>query len=173
MSDLDTIREWMLYNATVREGYLTTLARLPPEELNRDRGASFPSLLDIMVHSLDAIQRWTVRSSAVVGPPYLGVERNPQPTFADVQRYNTEVNAQLGRLLDALREEDLDKTYVVPKRLPVLPEDLTLSVRETLWHLVEEELQHRGELNALLWQIDVEPPIFDWIDWVKLRRSPQ
>jgi len=34
-----------------------------------------------------------------------------------------------------------------------------------LWHLVEEELQHRGELNALLWQIDVEAPVMSWIDW--------
>jgi len=34
-----------------------------------------------------------------------------------------------------------------------------------LWHLVEEELQHRGELNALLWQIDVEAPVSSWIDW--------
>ena len=34
-----------------------------------------------------------------------------------------------------------------------------------LWHLVEEELQHRGELNALLWQIDVEAPVSRWIDW--------
>jgi len=34
-----------------------------------------------------------------------------------------------------------------------------------LWHMVEEELQHRGELNALLWQIDVDAPVFDWLDW--------
>jgi hypothetical protein len=34
-----------------------------------------------------------------------------------------------------------------------------------LWHLVEQELQYRGELNALFWQIDIDPPITDWLDW--------
>ena len=34
-----------------------------------------------------------------------------------------------------------------------------------LWHLVEEELQHRGEVNALLWQINVDPPVTNWFDW--------
>ncbi len=24
---------------------------------------------------------------------------------------------------------------------------------------------HRGELNALLWQIDIDPPITEWVDW--------
>jgi uncharacterized damage-inducible protein DinB len=34
-----------------------------------------------------------------------------------------------------------------------------------LWTLVGEELQHRGELNALLWQIDIDPPITEWVDF--------
>jgi uncharacterized damage-inducible protein DinB len=40
-----------------------------------------------------------------------------------------------------------------------------LPVKQMLWHLVEEELQHRGELNALFWQMNIDPPITDWIDW--------
>ena len=39
--------------------------------------------------------------------------------------------------------------------------------RGTLRHMVEEELQHRGELNALLWQDDIEPPVTDWFEWKK------
>jgi hypothetical protein len=38
-------------------------------------------------------------------------------------------------------------------------------VREALWHLVEEELQRRGEINALHWQLDVTPPIVSWVKW--------
>jgi len=30
---------------------------------------------------------------------------------------------------------------------------------------VGEELQHRGELNALLWQINIGPPITEWVDF--------
>ncbi len=31
--------------------------------------------------------------------------------------------------------------------------------------MIEEELQHRGELNALLWQINVNPPVTGWNPW--------
>ena len=48
---------------------------------------------------------------------------------------------------------------------------VTVAVRKMLWHMVEEELQHRGELNALLWQMDVDAPVFDWIGWTELRNS--
>ena len=40
-----------------------------------------------------------------------------------------------------------------------------LTVSQMLWHLVEEELQHRGELNALFWQMDIDPPHTDWFAW--------
>ncbi len=38
-------------------------------------------------------------------------------------------------------------------------------MRDAPWRLVEEELQHRGEVNALLWPIDVDAPVFNWIEW--------
>ncbi len=51
------------------------------------------------------------------------------------------------------------------KRGQVPPHECRIPVREVLWHLVEEELQHRGELIALLWQIDVDAPVYSWFRW--------
>lgn len=36
---------------------------------------------------------------------------------------------------------------------------------EVLWHMVEEELQHRGEIIALLWMEDIEPPWTSFMRW--------
>jgi uncharacterized damage-inducible protein DinB len=55
-----------------------------------------------------------------------------------------------------------------PQASPWWNEDFTTSIRSTLQHVIEHELQHRGELNAVLWQIDVEPPILDWDDFEKI-----
>ena len=33
-----------------------------------------------------------------------------------------------------------------------------LTFRTIVWHMVEEELQHRGELTAPFWQQDVDAP---------------
>jgi hypothetical protein len=45
-SEVETFRAWFAYLADTRRGYLETLAKLPPAELTRDRGASHPTLLD-------------------------------------------------------------------------------------------------------------------------------
>src|SRR5487761_468605 len=51
MSEVEWLRRWYAYNAVARQWYLATLSKLAPEELTRDRGASFPTLLDYLVRS--------------------------------------------------------------------------------------------------------------------------
>jgi uncharacterized damage-inducible protein DinB len=74
--------------------------------------------------------------------------------------------------MSGLTENDLDRTYLVRKGKG-FGRNLNLPVRDMLWHLLEEELQHRGELNALLWQMDVDPPILDWLTWKFGSRPPR
>jgi uncharacterized damage-inducible protein DinB len=40
-----------------------------------------------------------------------------------------------------------------------------ITLRVMLWHMVEEELQHRGEMNALLWRHGIEPPVIGIQEW--------
>lgn len=85
------------------------------------------------------------------------------PSIASLRRSNEVAEKEVHDFFSHLTEDDLDRSYLVKKLPPWWDEDFTAPVRETLYHLVEHELQHRGELNALLWQIDVEPPIQDWL----------
>ena len=63
--------------------------------------------------------------------------------------------------VEGLSQSDLDKTFDSSDGTKTW----RISFRQMLWHLVEEELQHRGEMNALLWQDDIDPPVTDWLDW--------
>ena len=165
MADLETLREWFAFNARSRRGYFAALRKLPHAELARDRGASFPSMLEVLQHSIGAYRFWLER----VSPTALGPAPAPpgaERTLAEVERYDTQVWPEVQRFLDLLTEDGLRRTIHLEPGGPFSRRH-TLSVRDVLWHLVEEELQHRGELNALLWQIDVEAPVFDWIDWVE------
>jgi hypothetical protein len=36
--------------------------------------------------------------------------------------------------------------------------------------MVEEELQHRGELDALLWQMNIDPPVGSYRDWEEAKK---
>jgi uncharacterized damage-inducible protein DinB len=162
MPEVQWIRSWYDYNAVARHGYFTTLSRLSPEELSRDRGASFPTLLDILGHSLGGIETWIVRMSVLTGEQFPHYDGPDPVSLDDLRKYEAWVQKQVVTFFDRLTDKDLDRDYLVPKLPPWWDEDFTTSVRATLLHVVEHELQHRGELNALLWQIDVEPPILDW-----------
>jgi uncharacterized damage-inducible protein DinB len=162
MSEVEWIRQWYSYNAAARHGYFEALSKLPPEELARDRGASFPTLLDILGHSMGGTETWIVRMSALTGEPFKNYDGPDPVTLDDLRKYERATEDQVDRFFARLSDKDLDRTFLVPKLPPWWDEDFTAGVRGTLLHVVEHELQHRGEMNALLWQIDVEPPILDW-----------
>ena len=163
VSELESIRAWFAYIARARQGYLETFSKLPVAELSRDRGASFPTLLDIFGHSQGALYFWMKDCARFEFPPQEPDTSSP-PSLADVRKDEKYIQAQIGRIMAELIEADLTRT-VHREKGEGSTHDCDIPVREVFWHLVEEELQHRGELNALLWQLDVEAPVYDWIDW--------
>jgi uncharacterized damage-inducible protein DinB len=162
-SEVDAIRAWFAYLAAARRGYLETFAKLPAQELSRDRGASHPTLLDIFAHSQGALYFWIKNCSTIPFPPQEEEPGGPL-TVAELRKDETYVQTQVQAFMARLNEAELSRTISV-KSGEASPRDRDIPIREVLWHLVEEELQHRGELNALLWQMDVEAPVYDWIDW--------
>ena len=52
------IKELLEYNRQVRQRYLQALARIPWDELIRNREASFNSIRNIFIHTLKAIDYW-------------------------------------------------------------------------------------------------------------------
>jgi uncharacterized damage-inducible protein DinB len=163
VSELESIRAWFDYFADARRGYLETLAKLPSAELTRDRGASHPSLLDIFAHSQGALYFWMKDIAKFEFPPQEG-DPGPPLSIKVLGKDEVYVQTQVRRLMTELTEADLSRTVFREKGMGS-SHDCHVPIREALWHLVEEGLQHRGELNALLWQIDVEAPIYNWIEW--------
>ncbi|MGC2289111.1 MAG: DinB family protein [Thermoplasmata archaeon] len=151
-SELDTVRALYRYNSRVRKKYLATIWHLPTKKRYRPRGASFPSIVDIFLHVLDAYRWWfrTVYSNDREWNEYpLGQKLSRAQVVVEERKTDRFVLAQL----EKLRPSDLSRTF------PILGSRRRISLRILLLHMAEEELQHRGEMNALLWQEDVDPPI--------------
>lgn len=167
MEELQLIRDWYMYNFGVRKKYWETLCTLPDAELFRDRGASFPTILDIYTHVLDAYRWWFVY---VYNDRLSGYHRlsGKNLSLKQIQDEETMVNTTVMNMLGSINPEQLDMEIVYSNPWAKCKESIQL--RHMLWHMVEEELQHRGELNALLWQIDVDPPIIGWDDWWSRRQ---
>ena len=151
-SELDTIRELYRYNGQVRKKYLSTIWRLPLKQRYRSRGASYPSVVDIYLHVLDAYRWWfrTVYAHDTNWTEYpIGQRFTRGRAVAEERKTDRFVQAVLAKV----RPQDLSRTLAIPGSRR------RISLRVLLLHMAEEELQHRGEMNALLWQSDIDPPV--------------
>jgi uncharacterized damage-inducible protein DinB len=57
--------------------------------------------------------------------------------------------------LKKLEPEDLDRKFYIRV------DRRSITIRSMLMQMIEGDLQHKGELNALLWQMDIKPPAID------------
>ena len=166
-SELQTIREWYRYNSFVRKKYLRLIFsdRVPPKERYRSRGASFPSIVDIFVHVLDAYRWWFLFVYNDRMQYWRRLSERKKYTREEVAEEEREIDSYVMGFVNSLEPNDLRRKMKDQHR------GRTLELRQMLLHMVEEELQHRGEMNALLWQMDVDPPIVGFQDFLRKPRS--
>lgn len=157
VSNLVDVRELLEYNETVRHRYFESFTRLSWEEFTENREASFHSIRNIFVHTLGAIDYWLdfLQKENLHSKKKYDEYRN----FEEVRVYMEHVEERMKDYIDSLSIEGLKKTYTVTgdndKTVEITAEDVLI-------HVFEEEVHHRGELIALLWQMNIEPPPMGW-----------
>jgi uncharacterized damage-inducible protein DinB len=151
------VRELLEYNADVRRNYLETLGRMSWKEFTKNREASFHSMRNIFVHTLDAIEYWLDFLETKNLRPKK--EYEDYKSFEEVRAYMENVEKRLNDYLDSLPKEGLNKEYTAKDDSGKV---MQVSAEDVLIHVFEEEVHHRGELIALLWQIGIEPPAMGW-----------
>jgi uncharacterized damage-inducible protein DinB len=159
-TELDSIKEFYRYNSYVRKKYLKAIENLPGEELVRDRGASYPSMLGIFVHVLGAYEYWLMNRYPAL--PKEGFEKEVN-TLEEAIKEERKLDLLILNFVEGLDDEKIEESFEATDDQTKIRWRFT--VKQMLWHLVEEELQHRGELNALFWQMNIDPPVTDWLDW--------
>ena len=146
------IKKLLEYNENVRHKYFETFTKLPWREFTKNREASFHSMKNILVHTLGAIDYWLDILE--------NQDKRSQKDFREyktlhqVNTYKDHVEKRMHTYLKSLSKEKLQETYPVKddgKTRKVTAEDILI-------HVVEEEIHHRGEINALLWQMGINPP---------------
>jgi len=151
------ISELLRYNERVRREYFESLAKLSWDEFTKNREASFHSIRNIFIHTLNAVDYWL----SFLQKEDFKLHRKfaEYETFQDVKEYMERVEKRMCDYLETLSPSKLNENYTVTddegKSCEVTAEDILI-------HVFEEEVHHRGELIALLWQINVEPPMMSW-----------
>jgi uncharacterized damage-inducible protein DinB len=134
------------YSQFLRHQYLETLSKLPWAEVVKDRGASFPSLRDIFLHMVfvtDAYINYALQGNK----NYPNVKYEEYDSIEKIRKYMEAVEAHTSANLGKMTPEQLEKSETI------------------LLDFFQEETHHRGELLALLWQMDVEPPHIGFLQW--------
>ena len=151
------VRKLLEYNENVRHRYFDKLSKLSWEELDKNREASFHSLKNIFVHTLGAVDYWidflkkeSLRSR---------MRYDEYLTIKDVKDYMKHVERRTHDYLNSLTSADLKNKFTVKDENS---RNHRVTAEDILIHVFEEEVHHRGELIALLWQMDIEPPPMGW-----------
>jgi uncharacterized damage-inducible protein DinB len=161
VDEIELARAWVDWLVNTRRDYLDSLLRLPRKERLRDRGASFPSMQDIFLHILDNNAWWF--DSVPNGRQETHREIKGSLSDAEIRRQARRVAQSSRRLARSLTPTRLNQRYVIRgTQGNGKPFEMQMNLRTIIWHVVEEELQHRGELNALFWQQDVDAPTRAW-----------
>jgi uncharacterized damage-inducible protein DinB len=153
------VRDLLLYMLWADRLMLKAVREVRPEDLTRDAGISFGSLLGTMAHMLGAQRIWLSRFS--------GRGLDHVPTIADYPDLLSwihgweETAAGVEAFLAGLTDEQLatpltwtttrgDNTYTRPLWQPVI-------------HLVNHTTYHRGQVVSLLRQMGYQPPSTDLV----------
>ena len=151
------VKELLEYNVQVRQRYFQALAGIPWKELIRNREASFNSIRNIFIHTIKAIDHWL--DVLLKEKNYRAKQYDEYKSLAEIREYKDYVEKRMQKYLDDLLSAKLLDRYVVQNDLD---ETVEVTAGDILIHLFEEEIHHRGELIALLWQMNIEPPLMGW-----------
>lgn len=162
-SDLERLA---LYHSWSRGRFLDLYAGLPWKVLVRNREATYGSIRNVHLHILQVYASWLV--------PMFG-RRSLRPVLRALDpRYFDRV-----RSVARLRELDrlVDREFLeVCRRASSggLPRKhwftdrgrrFAFTEEEGLWHMIEEDFLHRGEIICMLWQDDIAPPNTSYMLW--------
>ncbi len=160
MTNATDFRSIYEYNWRVLQDYCDALSKLPPKELGKNREASHHSLRNIFRHILSVHDGWlnvTVQGESA-DPAVRKKDFNEALSMDVLRGYMEKIIAKEKRFLSKLTDKDLDRG--VQPEWKTRPHPL----RDALMQVTFEQAHHLGELIALLWQMDVEPPEMTWID---------
>ena len=156
---LFTIPELYAYSARVRRNFAEKLSELPVEVVAKNREASFYTMKNILLHIIDNedwMVNWVIQGKS---REYVRKKSEEYTDMTQVLQHLDEVERKTRAFLKTTNEQELNRRVDFALSSG---KTFNLSVEECLFQSFTEQLYHMGELIALLWQDNVEPPRMQW-----------
>ncbi len=164
MRAVEAIRELYDYNYWARDRQLEACRALTQEQFLRPMGSSFSSLRDTLVHLVGAewlwLERWQGRS------PRALTAAEEFPALAAVEERWRAVEQEVREFLGGLNEEALDRSVTYTN---LKGETWTYPLWQALYHLVNHQSYHRGQVTTLLRQLGARAVMVDFLVFQDVR----
>jgi uncharacterized damage-inducible protein DinB len=162
-----SVRELYDYSSLVRNRFAKKLVEMPWDQVEKNREASFYSMKNILLHMIDNedwIVNWVIRGKA---KDYVRKKSAEYTNMQMILIHLDEVTTKTRSYLDLAKEDEFQRRveFVLSSG-----KVFNMAVEECLFQSFTEQLYHIGDLIALLWQDNIEPPEMQWF-WNNPRRQ--
>lgn len=160
----EELRTLFEYDTWANERICNGCAVLTPEQFTRDLKSSFPSVRDTLAHIMGAQWVWLerIRGRTPAGLPPAGA----YPDLASLRARWSEIREDLGAYVNGFSESDLAQPFEYRN---FRGDPFKDSPGPIIQHLVNHGTYHRGQVAAMLRQLDVKPPNTDLIAFHRIR----
>jgi len=155
------IKDLFDYNWHARRRILNSMAELPWKIVVESCGASFDSIRDIFIHSLQAEHFWIRLLSGKKTDEVFKIPFQKFQNISTIQEYVDAVEGETTEYLKTLTEKKLQNVFEFKGWDGKIHHN---KVEDILMHVIEEEIHHRGEILCIYWQNDIQPPYTSYKD---------
>ncbi|MFQ5919840.1 MAG: DinB family protein [Thermoplasmata archaeon] len=145
------------FNRRVREAILTRLADLP-EEFQRNAEISFYSIRDTLFHVVRTEDYWVNEFLTGSGRLVRSQAKENLHSAQDLRDLWDRVSDRTEDVIQAMNPEELAEI----RERALGERRVRKTVEEYLFTFMIHEVYHKGEVLAVLWQGDHEPPPVDY-----------
>jgi len=157
------------YYKRERAKLVEALVKLSNDELVRDRGLSFGSMKDVLVHTIMVEDNWLHYRAAGLGTG-TSLKLEDFRTLEDIKKYMAEVDAKTKGLFNMLTEKDLRRSV---RRVSSDGKEETFTLEQVLYQVPIENIHHFGEIFAEFWKMDLDAPYYSYLAYSKERLKTQ
>jgi len=156
--DVERIQELYKYNAWANAEVFESVAKLTPEQFNKDLATSYGSVKGTLVHIVGGewiwLRRWLGTSPRALLNP------NDFSSVEQIKKRWEEVEQERKEFVANLTEESLQEvlSYTNIKGQP-----FSYPLWQALQHLVNHSTYHRGQITTMLRQLGAQPVATDFL----------
>lgn len=160
ISHSDHYEKLFSYNKKILDSYLVAISKLPWKTVCKNFQISHYSIKETYLHILTVYNGWlnyNVYGRANEIPHDTEHNAESYRSIRDLQKFKNKVWNGVEKLIARLDDEYLQRRV----KAPWLPGSHKLS--DVLMQVSLEQAHHIGEIIALFWQLEFEPPEMTWL----------